>query len=305
MNNPPRVHHFVPQFWIRRFASADGKIWAYDWNDDRVRDRSSKALMQIFNLYTVQPDGADDTTLEAVDLGEVDRKGNAAFDRVLNGDHSEAAKVELAAFISAQIMRDPETIVSYNPKAQELTLSLVEVFDAPDYPAFARKWAEDFPGAEIKEEEYDHIRSLGLKSTENALEEIINALDASGGLPELPFTDLVRSPDGRSVFHSRLLMFDWLLKTDNKSSFILGDLGVLYQREALSDGLKLPLSRSVALYLAPAANPSVGISTMPATPPEVDALNLEGAARARRWMVGEPSVLENLKRQVGSKPLPA
>lgn len=33
--------------------------------------------MQIFNLYTVEPDGIDDTSLESVDLGEVDRKGDA------------------------------------------------------------------------------------------------------------------------------------------------------------------------------------------------------------------------------------
>ena len=279
MNNPPRDHHFVPQFWIKRFASSDGKIWAYNWNNDRVRDRSAKALMQIFNLYTVQPDGADDTTLETVDLGEVDRKGNAAFDRVLNGDHDEAAKGELATFISAQIMRDPETIVSYNPKAQELTLSLLEAFDAPNSPTFARKWAENFPGAKMEEEEYDHIRSLGLKGVEDALEQIISALDASGGLPELPFTDLIRCHDGRSVLRNYLLRFSWSLKTDTNAGFVLGDMGVLYQREALTDGLKLPLSRSAALYLVPAANPALGIGSMPARRPEVDALNLESATR--------------------------
>ena len=255
MNNPPRVHHFIAQFWIRRFASRDGKIWAYGRNESSVRVRSAKALMQIVNLYTVQPSGADDTTLETVDLNEVDRKGSIAFDRVLNGDRSETAKEELATFISAQIMRDPETIVSYNPKAQELTLSLLEAFDAPDYPTCTRIWAENFPGAEMKEEEYDHIRSLGLKGAENALEQIISALESTGGLPELPFTDLIRNPDGRSVLRDHLLRFSWSLKTDTDGGFVLGDTGVLYQREALTDGLKLPLSSSAALYLAPVANP--------------------------------------------------
>ena len=136
-------------------------------------------------------------------------------------------------------MRDPETIVSYNPRAQELTLSLLEVFDAPDYPTFARKWAERFSGAEIKEKEYAHIQSLGLNGAENALEQIITALDASGGVPELPFTDLIRSPDGRSVLRSHLLTLDWSLKTDNNCGFVLGDMGVLYQREALLDGLRV------------------------------------------------------------------
>lgn len=85
MNEKPRTHHFVPQFWIKRFSSKDDKLWAYDWNDDRIKERSPKKLMQITNLYTLQPENLDDTTLETVDLGKIDREGNAIFDRVLNG----------------------------------------------------------------------------------------------------------------------------------------------------------------------------------------------------------------------------
>jgi hypothetical protein len=303
MNNPPRHHHFVPQFWIKRFAARDGKIWAYDWNDDRIKVRSPKALMQLINLYTVQPHGLDDTTLETVDLGKVDREGNVAFDRVLKGDDSEAAKNELASFLSAQIMRDPKTVVSYNPKAQELTLSLLETFDAPDYQTFARKWSERFSGTHIERNEFDYIRSLGLKDSEDALEKIIDALGSTGGLPELPFTDVVRSPDGRNVLRDQLLKFNWSLKTDVNAGFVLGDTGVLYERGVLANGLKVPLSSSAALHLTPAANPTPRISTMPATQPEVEALNLESAARARQWIVGEPSLLENLKRHVGSERL--
>ena len=100
-----------------------------------------------------------------------------------------------------------------------------------------------------------YIQSLGLNGAENALEQIITALDASGGVPELPFTDLIRSPDGRSVLRSHLLTLDWSLKTDNNCGFVLGDMGVLYQREALLDGLKLPLSNSAALYPHPCCQP--------------------------------------------------
>lgn len=35
----------------------------------------------------------------------------------------------------------------------------------------------------MEEKEYTHIRSLGLNGAENALEQIITALDASGGVP--------------------------------------------------------------------------------------------------------------------------
>lgn len=36
MNDKPRKHHFVPQFWIRRFAGSDGRLWAYDHDSGRI-----------------------------------------------------------------------------------------------------------------------------------------------------------------------------------------------------------------------------------------------------------------------------
>jgi len=107
MTNPPRVHHFVPQFWIKKFIAADGRLWSYDWKDDVLKERSTRQFMQVINLYTVQPSGADDTSLEKVDNQKIDNDGSRAFERVLNGDTSQAAKGELAEFLAAQVLRDP------------------------------------------------------------------------------------------------------------------------------------------------------------------------------------------------------
>lgn len=300
MSNPPRIHHFVPQFWIKKFSASDGKIWAYDWDIDFVKERSSKQLMQVFNLYTVQPLGLDDTTLETIDLNKIDQKGAAIFDRVLNGDYEQLAKEELATFLAAQIMRDPETVISYNPKAQETTLSLLEVFDAPDYSTFSQYWSARFPGTHVEEFEYNHVKALGLEGAENALEQIIAALDVSDGLPELPFTDAVRNPDGRDAVRDHLLTFEWSLRIDSNAGLVLGDTGVLFDKGALGS-LRAPLSNSVALYLVTSDNPAPGIAVSSAAQHDVDNLNMESAARARRWLVGEKSVLERLKQQVGNK----
>ena len=303
MIEKPRKHHFVPQFWIRRFAGADGKLWAYDHQTGRTSERSSKQLMQIFNLYTVQPSGADDTTLETVDLNRIDTQGNATFDRVLNGDHSQSAREELASFLAAQVLRDPDVVTSYNAKAQELTLSLLDAFDAPDFDTFRQRWQTRFPGTTVTEDEFKHIHSLGLKGAEDALEQIITALDATVGLPELPFTDAVRNSDGRDIVRTKLLNFDWTLKTDHSGCFILGDTGVLYSKGHMQS-LAVPLSRSAALYLTLSDNPKSGISSIVAANHDVENLNLESAALSRRWIVGDPSVLNQLSSQVGRNPLP-
>ncbi len=303
MTNTPRKHHFVPQFWIRRFAGADGKVWAYDHYTGRINERSSKQLMQIFNLYTVQPSGADDTTLETIDLNRIDSEGSAVFDRILKGDHTQSAKEEFASFLAAQVLRDPDVVTSYNPKAQELTLSLLDAFNAPDFDTFREGWEAQFPGTSVTETEFMHIRALGLQGAENALEDIITALDASEGLPELPFTDAVRSPDSRKIIRDQLLGFDWTLKTDASNGFILGDTGVLYNYGAMQS-LSAPLSRSAALFLTPSDNPKSGISSVSAADHDVANLNLESAARSRRWLVGERKEMERLRSQVGNGLLP-
>lgn len=303
MNDKPRKHHFVPQFWIRRFAGTDGKLWAYDHDNGRVSERSSKQLMQIFNLYTVQPSGADDTTLETVDLNRIDSEGSAVFDRILKGDLTQPAKEAFASFLAAQVLRDPDIVTSYNPRAQELTLDLLAAFDAPNFDTFRKAWEARYPGTSVTEAEFQHIHALSLQGAENALEAIIVALDDSEGLPELPFTDAVRSPDSRNIIRDQLLGLEWTLKTDAAERFILGDTGVLYNRGAMQN-LSAPLTRGTALSLTPSDRPNPGISSTSAADHDVTNLNIESAARARRWIVGEPVELERLKSQVGSRQLP-
>lgn len=303
MTDKPRKHHFVPQFWIRRFAGTDGKLWAYDHDTGRTSERSSRQLMQIFNLYTIQPSGADDTTLETIDLNRIDSEGSSVFNRILKGDHTQPAKEEFASFLAAQVLRDPDVVTSYNLRAQELTLSLLNAFDAPDFDTFLQEWEAQFPGTSITETEFTHIHTLGLQGAENALELIIAALDASEGLPELPFTDAVRSPDSRKIIRDQLLGFDWTLKTDASDRFILGDAGVLYNTGAMQS-LSAPLSRGAALFLTPSDSPKLGISSVPAADHDVVNLNFESAARSRRWLVGEQTELQRLRSQVGNSLLP-
>lgn len=302
MNNKPRVHHFVPQFWIKRFISADGKLWGYEWSDDRIKQRSSKAMMQVFDLYTIQPGGVDDTSLETNELGVIDTAGANAFDRVLSGDLGEPVRLDLANFLAAQIMRDPGTLASYRPRAQEYALALLGAVDAQDYASFAAALAAQFPGADIRQDEFDHIRAL--PTAERDIDNIIAALDAAGGMPELPFTDLIRDSKGRDIVRNALLGLDWQIRSDANAGFILGDAGVLFEKSDLGSGLRTPLSKTTALYLTPSQTPRQGISRAIAKSFEVDDLNYECAARARLWLVGEEARMNALRKQVAVRGLP-
>jgi len=302
MSNKPRKHHFVPQFWIRKFKSSDQKIWSYDKETDCIGSRSSKQIMQIFNLYTVQPSGVDDTTLETVDLGKVDTDGSRVFDSVLNGDRSEEARSKLADFLAVQILRDPEVVTTYNPKAQELALSLLEIFQSQDYETFLTKWQAKYPKTEVTEVEFAHIQSMGLIGLENEIDKIITALDTTEGIPELPFTDVVRSPDSRKSVTDKLLGLEWMIKTTTADKFILGDIGVIYNKGDMIN-VSVPLSPNAALFLTYSKSPKNTISSSPGANHDVQKLNFETAARSRRWIVGEVVELNKHKSQVGAKPL--
>jgi hypothetical protein len=280
-NDKPRAHHFVPQFWIKQFTSNDGRLWGYNWDDDRVRERSSKSMMQLRDLYTMLPNGIDDESLETNELGGVDREGASAFRRLLGGEVSLDVKVALASFLAAQIMRDPGTIASYKPRAQEFGLYLLGAIDAKGFASFHNDLQSRFPGARLTESEFNYIRHLPAADASSAIEQIVIALDAGGGMPELPFTDLIRAPQGRDVVRNALLCLEWQIKIDANGGFILGDAAVLFEKADLASGLRTPLSKSTALYLTPANSQREAIASIAAQAFEVINLNLESAGAKR------------------------
>lgn len=68
--------------------------------------------------------------------------------------------------------------------------------------------------------------------------------------------------------------------------------------------LSAPLARGAALFLTPSDSPKSGIATAIAADHDAQNLNLESAARSRRWLVGERTELERYRSQVGSGLLP-
>jgi hypothetical protein len=81
-------------------------------------------------------------------------------------------------------------------------------------------------------------------------------------------------------------------------------MGVLLDKGKLWS-LRTPLSNSTALHLLPSESPAPRIAVSVAAQHEIESLNLESAARARRWLVGEKSLLAILQAQVGNTQLPA
>ncbi len=65
--NAPKLHHYVPQFHLRRFAEANGRLWVWDKQNDRVftvRPGQIAAETQFYRLTQYEADGHDPMTME-------------------------------------------------------------------------------------------------------------------------------------------------------------------------------------------------------------------------------------------------
>jgi hypothetical protein len=63
----PKLHHYVPQFHLRRFTDEKGRLWTWDKQVDRVfptRPGSIAAATQFYRLTQYEIDGHDPLTME-------------------------------------------------------------------------------------------------------------------------------------------------------------------------------------------------------------------------------------------------
>ena len=63
----PRLHHYVPQFYLRRFTGADGKLWVWDKITDRTFPTTPKAIAaetDFYWLHEFEQAGLDPLTME-------------------------------------------------------------------------------------------------------------------------------------------------------------------------------------------------------------------------------------------------
>ncbi len=298
-SGPPRKHHFLTQSWIKRFIASDGELHVYDWKKGLVTTGSSRSIMMIYDLYTVEPDGVLDTTTETTTLGALDGAIPQIFARLDGGERGEAVRRDLAWYFAAQALRDPDIIASYAPHSQTYALALVDALSASSYADFVHALSTAFPGADVTEAEFDDMRAVGKAILESSIERAIDQLGAAGGLASSPFTDVINDPSGRNAIEAQLLKLDWTLKiASGTERFILGDYGLLFDKGGLAAGLRVPVSPTKALWLTPSVHRKSEIVEAAAMDWEVDGLNAESAGRARQWLVGEPAQLERHRPQV-------
>jgi len=114
--NPAIRHHYVPQFYLRRWADTDGKVWEYRRepsgmvSERRVSPRATAFRDELYTERAGDP-GASTTQpdwFETKVLGPVDCRAAPVLEKLVSGSPpclSDQEKADWAAFINAQLER--------------------------------------------------------------------------------------------------------------------------------------------------------------------------------------------------------
>jgi hypothetical protein len=127
MQNEPKLHHFLPEAYLRRFSDERGDLWVLDRKAGVVRRQSPEVTAARRELYTVEDgDGERDRRVESALAELIDGPGQEPL-RVLHdggkltGDNPE----KLAIFVAALHVRTPAFLEQHRQQAEQLRTLLI------------------------------------------------------------------------------------------------------------------------------------------------------------------------------------
>lgn len=148
MTQDPRNHHYVPEFFIRRWADADDRVWAYRYpykNRLEIKHLPPSAIGFGRDLYALS--GGSPKERQRIELEttqKIDSGGALALAAILESGgrpSDEALCWSWTEFVAALISRSPSRLeeISRHSKVRTLTLddSMRHLYiqrRAPDWP---------------------------------------------------------------------------------------------------------------------------------------------------------------------------
>ncbi len=143
------------------------------------------------------------------------------------------------------------------------------------------------PEFQINQAEFDYLKSATPQARDFMFGQLFDSVLGAAGNPNIPFSDVVKDPSGRSTLKAHLLGMKWVLRQTKKPDLVIGDTGIVLERGEIDLGWKIILGPDLAMLITKSDSPvssTIGDGTLEAW--EVDNINLETAARSRRFLVG-------------------
>ena len=123
------LHHFVPRFYLKRFVDADGLLWVYDKETDRVFSSTPRNLAAERGFYTL-PDGFPDPLLLEQQFSELEEQAALITKDWLNQLASansihlpDTNREVMSLYLATQLLRTSEarTLLVQGLASREIT----------------------------------------------------------------------------------------------------------------------------------------------------------------------------------------
>lgn len=282
-------HHYVPQFWQRRFCDSTGKL--YGRIGSQVKQTNSRHIMQADWAYTIFDHRwiPSDELEDALSVQE----GKAAplFERLCTAGTIATFEERngLCDFLALQACRHPDIMRRGHRRAMELGKVLASV---SDYKS-DRDFAEVLAGFGVARDEAQNMYHILIAIHPDQLGAELNELLAlSPQDPQLPEQDALLAQEKVSKVIRAMNLT--LLDAPTGATFVLGDTPM--PQTNLSLGFVVPLSKSVAIEAVCTSGSPTSIGRRVATAIEVDRANQTQWENALQTVVGsEKSVLAALQ----------
>lgn len=283
--------HFVPRWWLKAFAGADGNIWAL--RGDVIRIAAAGDVMSgdwiytLFDAWWRPSDALEDG------LSKIEGAASRLFRKVETNDPSEEDWAALLGFIALTACRHPTVMKRGNELSKEVGVFLQEVQNHRDAESFASAFVAKF-GSTPPEDLYLYLSQIPQEMVEGT---ILHLLDLQPYDPSLPSTDALLATD--QVAKAIETMDCRLLRAPVGAHFVLGDHPLPVGN--MLNGFTVPLSRSLALEAQPPTGTTISRASATATIQEVEASNEQQALRAHELVIGpDRTTLDPLSPVPGS-----
>jgi Protein of unknown function (DUF4238) len=273
-------HHYVPQFWMRRFRDATNSL--YQWNGRRCDIASTKNIMQEAWLNTTFDAQWQASNQLEDNLAQLEHLAARLFGEledlsvVLTEQHREM----LCDFLALQACRHPDVFNSGHRKVARLATFFA---DAP-FVSTEAQFTSEAAKLGIGTSDAAAIYGILCHADPDSLEkQALEAMTKSPQNPELPITDALKAmvPVSAALMN---LSYE-VITAPSGVYFVLGDTPL--PQSNLGLGFVVPLSKDVGVVASPASAPAVPtISRRAASAQEVADSNRTQWQMAAKLVVG-------------------
>jgi Protein of unknown function (DUF4238) len=232
--------HFIPQFWQKRFAGSDNKVWGVLGN--RIRHVSPKKHMSQDWLYTTFDEfGMPSNHLEDW-LGIVEGKSAEAIVKldVSNSIPSLEDQIRLSYFVALSACRHPDILGETHRRTKELADTFAKVHDM-SLGEFQEALQAFGISANEAQQAFDTLILFPIAELLR-LAEMVQTLPPCS--PQLPAQMAIDIETIKSVFFILATYSVTILDAALGDEFILGDTPFPPQ---LKNGFTIPFSSRIAL----------------------------------------------------------